>query len=86
MSEIDMDNDQITIHRSPNRPVMVDTKVLLDSKLSFAAKGMYAYIQSLPEEFRVDELIGIAPDATIDTVTETIEELAKAGYLMIKDN
>ncbi|TES45676.1 hypothetical protein [Shouchella lehensis] len=62
--------------------VVMDKKALHDEKLSWKAKGLHAYMLSMPDDWRFyrEELSKHAKDG-VDTVKTALKELSDQGYL-----
>lgn len=72
------------IVRTPNRDryVIVSKVPLEDTRLSWKARGLHAYLMSKPDswEVRVGQLTDAGPDGR-DAVMTGLRELADAGYI-----
>lgn len=71
-----------TVKNRNNPYVMIDKTCLEDTRLSWKAKGLLAYLLSRPDdwEVRVKDLINRSRDGR-DSVYAGLSELEKAGYL-----
>jgi hypothetical protein len=70
--------------RKPENPyVMLDKTSLNDSKLSFRAKGIHAYLISRPDnwEVHVKQLVKESPREGRDAILSALRELEERGYL-----
>lgn len=65
-----------------NHYTVIRNKTLRDSRLSFRARGLLAYLLSLPDETRVsrDTLAKVGPDGE-RAIRNALQELTAAGYL-----
>lgn len=67
---------------SRNSTVMIDTQILHDPNLSWEAKGLMAYLETLPinADIEAQELTNHFDD-TQETVEAALKELVEQGYL-----
>ncbi len=67
---------------SKDSTVIVDKRILHDPNLSWEAKGVMAYLETLPEgaEIKAQELTGHFND-TQETIEAALKELVEQGYL-----
>jgi len=74
----------VVIIRNPNREryVILAKTALEDKKLSFKAKGLWAYLMTKPDNWvvYVDQLVRVGPDGK-RAVVSALKELAEAGYV-----
>jgi hypothetical protein len=65
------------------RFAVVDRTAINDSRLSFKAKGLLAYLLDKPDDWRIDrdELAKVGPDG-ITAIRSAISELIRAGYFV----
>ena len=69
----------------PNRFGVAPNDILNDNKLSFGAKGLYAYLQSKPENWRFSvERMGSQTKEGRTAIKSSIKELEKANLLKRK--
>lgn len=72
------------IRRSPRREffVRIDNNTIRDERLSWKARGLLAYLLSLPDDWRVSirDLANRGPDGK-DSVQTGLAELERTGYL-----
>lgn len=74
----------IRVIKNPDNPyVMIDKNTIQDNKLSWKAKGLLAYLLSLPDDWiiYVSELSKHAPDGEA-SLRSGMRELEAAGYLV----
>lgn len=65
-----------------NTYVMLDKKFLSDVSLSWKAKGVLAYLMTLPDDFRVhEEDVAAHSIDKIDNLRTAMKELVDAGYV-----
>lgn len=71
------------IKKFQNGFAQVPNKLLQDKRLSFRAKGLWAYMQSLPEDwdFAIERIADVSPKEGGDAVRTGIRELEDNGYL-----
>ena len=69
-------------NKSKDSTVIVDKRILQDQNLSWEAKGVMAYLQTLPEDVSIEsqELTHHFND-TQETIEAALKELVKHGYL-----
>lgn len=72
----------LRIHKKQNNFVILDKTCLLDEKLSWGAKGLHAFLISMPDDWsvRVSHLQQQATNGR-DAVRGFLTELQKAGYI-----
>jgi len=88
MSNVDS-NMEVTIHKATHSRdcayVMINRNSVQDKNLSWKAKGLLAYVLSLPDDWdiRLSELANHSPDGLV-CLTNTIVELEENGYIIRK--
>src|SRR5699024_6225685 len=72
-------------HQRAQDFTILDNAQVRDARLSWKARGLIAYLLSLPEgwQLRISFLVGQAPDGRCST-TAGLAELKKFGYLLIE--
>lgn len=72
----------LRIQKRENPYAQIDNRALNDSRLSWRARGILAYLLSKPDNWQVviEDLIKQSPDGR-DAVRSGMRELTKAGYL-----
>lgn len=72
----------LRIHKKQNNFVILDKSCLNDTKLSMAAKGLHAYLISMPDDWkvRVDHLQTMFRNGR-DAIRAALSELEKHGYI-----
>ncbi|STX55699.1 Uncharacterised protein [Legionella beliardensis] len=72
----------LRIHKKQQNFVILDKTCLQDNHLSWGAKGLHAYLMSLPDDWRVrvDDLQTRATNGR-DSVRSLLAELEQAGYI-----
>lgn len=80
-----MGDTVIIRHRSERNFTVLDNSQIRDSRLSWKARGLVAYLLSLPEgwQLRIAQLVEQAPDGRCST-RAGLAELQKIGYLTIE--
>lgn len=65
------------------RYVTIENDVIRDKRLSFKARGLLAYLLSLPDDWRISSqyLATVAPDGR-DGIRTGLQELEQTGYLV----
>ena len=73
---------KITVSKKKNNFVLLDKTALNDPNLSWKAKGLHAYLMSLPENWQLylSDLTGRSRDGR-DSTSSAINELLLAGYI-----
>lgn len=74
------------VEKNKDNPyVMIDKRPLENSKLSWKAKGILAYILSRPDDWtiRFQDLVGKSPDGA-HLIRAALKELRKAGHLQVE--
>lgn len=73
----------LKIQKRHNPFVQIDREAIQDSSLSWKARGLLAYLLSMPSNWniRISDLINRAPDGR-DAVYSIFKELKAAGYLI----
>ena len=81
MSEDKKLNEVIRIKKRPNNFVMMDKTFLEDSRLSYKAKGLLAYLLSKPDDWKVivGNLVNNSKDGKA-SVYAGLKELKECGY------
>lgn len=81
MSEDKRLNEVIRVKKSPNNFVMMDKSFLEDSRLSYKAKGILAYLLSKPDNWKVivGNLVNYSADGKA-SVYAGLKELKECGY------
>lgn len=73
--------ETIQIQKRDPECVQVDRKILLDSRLTWKAKGILLYLLQKPaKDFDVSELIDLSTDK-IHSIRSAFDELIETGYL-----
>jgi hypothetical protein len=74
---------RLRVRKAENPYVMLDKTSLNDSRLSFRAKGIHAYLISKPDdwEVRVKQLMKESPREGRDAILSALQELEIYGYL-----
>ncbi|WP_131783631.1 replication protein [Legionella gresilensis] len=72
----------LRIHKKQQNFVILDKTCLQDSHLSWGAKGLHAYLMSMPDDWRV-KVADLKNRATNgrDAVRSLLDELERAGYI-----
>ena len=80
-----MGDTVIIRHRSEKNFTVLDNAQIRDARLSWKARGLVAYLLSLPEgwQLRIAQLVEQAPDGRHST-RAGLAELQKTGYLIIE--
>lgn len=70
----------------PERFTVLSHEMLRDARLSFAARGLLAYLLSMPDnwEIRASDLVKRSP-AGRDAIYSTMRELVRLGYMQRKE-
>lgn len=81
MSEDKRLNEVIRVQKRPNNFVMMDKSFLEDTKLSYKAKGILAYLLSKPDNWKVivGNLVNYSTDGKA-SVYAGLKELKECGY------
>ena len=81
MSEDKRSDEVIRVRKSPNRFVVMDKTFLEDSRLSYKAKGILAYLLSKPDDWKVivGNLVNYSADGKA-SVYAGLKELKECGY------
>ena len=81
MSEDKRSDEVIRVRKSPNRFVVMDKTFLEDSRLSYKAKGILAYLLSKPDDWKVivGNLVNYSADGKA-SVYAGLKELKEYGY------
>lgn len=77
----------IKFQEGKKRPKKLDTRkidkeVFLDPKLSWAAKGIMAYVLAAGRRVEINELTELAPGDL--SINKAIQDLYKGGYIDLK--
>ena len=77
----------LRIQKRENPYAQIDNRVLNDSRLSWKARGILAYLLSKPDNWKIviEDLISQSPDGR-DAIRSGMRELTKAGYLELVTN
>jgi len=77
----------LRIHKKQQNFVILDKSCLHEKSLSWAAKGLHAYLISLPDDWRVqvDDLMTRSTNGR-DSVRKLLQELEQAGYIKKSSN
>ena len=81
MSEDKRLNEVIRVQKRPNNFVMMDKSFLEDTRLSYKAKGILAYLLSKPDNWKVivGNLVNYSTDGKA-SVYAGLKELKECGY------
>lgn len=73
----------LRIHKKQQNFIILDKTCLNDEKLSWAAKGLHAYLMSLPDDWRV-QVVDLQRRSKNgrDAVRALLNELEQAGYII----
>jgi len=76
-----------TQKNAQTRSVRLQTKALHDPRVSFLAKGLYAYLMSRPNgaHVSIDQLAHHSQREDQETIRRAVQELFDAGYLIAED-
>jgi len=83
-----MSDEEMVIIDARNLPVfMLDRSIVEDPKLSWAAKGVYAFIRSRSpgQDVGIADVLAAGNDPGLD-VWDTLEELRRAGLISREDD
>lgn len=75
----------IRVKKRPYGFVIIDRRTLADERLTWAARGLLAYLLSLPDDWRVrtEHLAGQAPDSDYK-LRQALSELQAWGYARVE--
>ena len=71
--------------RSTDRFVLVERMVLEDNMVSWAAKGLYAYLSTMPRGMDVEAFLELYLSERPDETNKLLAELVNAEYLSVGD-
>lgn len=82
MSNQDQSANIVRVERRDNPYVVIDKTALLETELSWKAKGIHAYLLSLPDDWKIHErdLVNRAKDGR-DGLRAGLKELIDKGYM-----